>query len=107
MMQSVIKLTVMYPNDDDCRFNFEYWTGSHFSLLHRELGDALKSVQAERGLSGAAEGSQAMWVAIAHLFFDSVEAFQASFGPRAATIMGDIPNYTNVMPTVQISEVLA
>jgi uncharacterized protein (TIGR02118 family) len=40
-----------------------------------------------------------------HLYFDSVEAFQAAFGPHAGVIMGDIPNYTNVQPTIQVSEV--
>ena len=40
-----------------------------------------------------------------HLLFDSVEAFQQSFGPHAETIMGDIPNYTNTQPTIQVSEV--
>ncbi len=40
-----------------------------------------------------------------HLYFDSVEAFQAVFGPHAGPIMGDIPNYTNVQPTIQVSEV--
>jgi uncharacterized protein (TIGR02118 family) len=40
-----------------------------------------------------------------HLFFGSVQAFQASFEPYAAEITGDIPNYTNTQPTVQISEV--
>jgi uncharacterized protein (TIGR02118 family) len=40
-----------------------------------------------------------------HLFFDSVEAFQAAFGPHVKAIMADVPNYTNVQPAVQISEV--
>ena len=39
-----------------------------------------------------------------HLLFDSVEAFQASFGPHAQEIMADIPKYTNTEPTLQISE---
>jgi len=34
-----------------------------------------------------------------------VEAFQKSFGPNAGEILGDIPNYTNIQPIVQISEV--
>ncbi len=32
-----------------------------------------------------------------------VEAFQAAFAPHAAEIMGDIANYTDVQPAVQIS----
>ena len=35
-----------------------------------------------------------------------VEAFQAGFGPHAEEILGDIPNYTDLAPTLQISEVM-
>jgi uncharacterized protein (TIGR02118 family) len=40
-----------------------------------------------------------------HLFFDSVDAFQAAFGQHSADILADIPNYTNAAPSVQISQV--
>jgi len=40
-----------------------------------------------------------------HLYFDSVEAFQTAFGPHSETIMGDIPNYTDLQPIIQVSEV--
>jgi len=40
-----------------------------------------------------------------HLYFDSVEDFQNSFGPNAEEIMADIPNYTNIEPVIQISQV--
>ena len=42
---------------------------------------------------------------ICHLSFDSVDAFQTAFGANAPQIMGDIPNYTDIQPMVQISEV--
>jgi uncharacterized protein (TIGR02118 family) len=40
-----------------------------------------------------------------HLYFETVDAFQTAFGPHTEAIMGDIPNYTNVQPVIQISEV--
>jgi uncharacterized protein (TIGR02118 family) len=40
-----------------------------------------------------------------HLYFDSVADFQSAFGPHAKTIMADIPNYTDIQPTIQVSEV--
>ena len=46
-------------------------------------------------------------MAVAHLTFDSVDAFNGSFGPNAEEILGDIPNYTNATPVMQISEVRA
>ena len=41
-----------------------------------------------------------------HVFCESVEAFQAGFGPHAKEIMADIPNYTDLTPVIQISEVV-
>jgi hypothetical protein len=35
-----------------------------------------------------------------------VEAFQTAFGPHADEVSADMPNYTNIAPIVQISEVL-
>ena len=50
-------------------------------------------------------GVPAPYIAACHMFFDSVDAFQAAFGPNADAILSDIPNYTNVQPAVQVSEV--
>jgi uncharacterized protein (TIGR02118 family) len=41
-----------------------------------------------------------------HIYCDSIESFQAGFGPHMGEILGDIPNYTDVTPVVQISEVI-
>ena len=57
------------------------------------------------GLAGA-PGQNAPYVAMCHLFCDSVEAYQAAFGPHVREIMADIPNYTDQTPVVQISEVV-
>jgi uncharacterized protein (TIGR02118 family) len=40
------------------------------------------------------------------MFFDSLQSFQGAFGPNAGPIMADIPNYTDIQPTIQISEVV-
>ena len=55
--------------------------------------------------NGVTPGSPPAFSAMGHLYFDSVEAFLTAFGPHAGEIMGDIPNYTNVQPTIQLSEV--
>jgi uncharacterized protein (TIGR02118 family) len=65
----------------------------------------MQGIAVEQGLGGAEPGSPAAYSAMGHLLLDSVEAFQTAFGPHAETIMGDIPNYTNSTPTIQISEI--
>ncbi|HAP68476.1 MAG TPA: EthD family reductase, partial [Flavobacteriales bacterium] len=41
-----------------------------------------------------------------NLYFENLEAFQNSFGPNAEKIMGDLPNFTNIEPVIQIAEVV-
>jgi uncharacterized protein (TIGR02118 family) len=44
------------------------------------------------------------YVGMCHIFCDSVESFQAGFGPHVEGILKDIPNYTDLQPVIQISE---
>ena len=46
------------------------------------------------------------YLAIGYLYFDKLSDYQESFAPHAEKIVNDIPNYTNIQPVVQISEVL-
>ena len=101
----MIKVSVLYPNTEGAKFDMAYYCNTHMPLVRRLLSPAIKGVAAEQGIGGMAPGSPAPFVAIGHLLFDSLEAFQTIFGPHAQAIMSDIPNYTNLQPTIQISEV--
>lgn len=103
--EKMIKISVLYPNDEEKRFDMEYYCNKHIPMVREKLGNQCKDVAVEQGLGGAEPGSRPSYVAMGHLYFDSVEAFQAAFGPHAEAIMGDIPNYTDIKPTIQISEV--
>jgi uncharacterized protein (TIGR02118 family) len=74
-------------------------------MVRKKLGTACKCVDAELGQSGILPGTQAPYLAMCHLYFESIEAFQTAFGLYAQAIMADMPNYTNIQPTIQISEV--
>jgi uncharacterized protein (TIGR02118 family) len=101
----VIKISVLYPNGDGHVFDMNYYLAKHIPLVRRLSGAALKKVEVEEGLGGLTAGSPPAYLAMGHLFFESVATFQAAFGPHTAEITGDIPNYTNTQPTIQISEV--
>jgi uncharacterized protein (TIGR02118 family) len=82
-----------------------YYLNSHMPMVRQKLGVALKGMVVEHGLGGGQPGTPPTYVALGHLLFDSVEAFQQAWAPHAEAIIGDIPNYTNTQPTVQVSEV--
>ncbi len=101
----MIKVSVFYPNEEGKKFDMDYYLNSHIPMVQEKVGAALKGGAVEQGLSGVEPGSPATYVAMSHLLFDSVEAFQSAFGPHSEAIMADIPNYTDIQPTIQISEV--
>lgn len=100
----MIRVSVMYPNSDSLRFDMDYYMSSHMPMVGNLLGDALKNVSVDAGLGGGEPDSAAPYAVMAHLTFDSVDAFQTAFGPHAEKIMADIPNYTDAAPVIQISD---
>jgi uncharacterized protein (TIGR02118 family) len=102
----MIKVSVMYPDGPGKHFDHAYYRDKHMPMVKAKLGAALKFYTVDKGLAGGAPGSPATYAAAGHLHLDSVEAFQAAFGPHTGEIMGDIPNYTDIAPLIQISEVV-
>jgi uncharacterized protein (TIGR02118 family) len=104
---ALIKVTVLYPYRPDARFDMDYYCDSHMPLVQRTLRPALRGLAVDKGLAGEAPGDAPAYVAIGHLLFDSVDAFQAAFvGASAEVILNDIPNYTDIEPVVQINEIM-
>jgi uncharacterized protein (TIGR02118 family) len=101
----MIKVSVFYPDRESSKFDMDYYCSRHIPMVREKLGPACKGVAVEQGVGGATPGSRPGFIAMGHLYFDSIEAFQKAFGPHADAIMGDIPNYTDIQPTIQISEV--
>ena len=102
----MIKVSVLYPQRAGKKFDMDYYCDSHVPLVQRTLRPALKGIEVDKGLAGGTPGSSPSYVAIGHLLFDSVAAFEGAFGPNADAILSDISNYTDIEPVVQISEVM-
>ena len=101
----MVKVSVMYPNHEGTKFDMTYYINRHIPIVRQLLGSALRGVLSSKEFQARSPDRPPLTFAMGHLLFDSVEAFQTSFGPHAQAIMEDIPNYTNSEPIVQISEV--
>jgi uncharacterized protein (TIGR02118 family) len=101
----VIIVSVLYPNGPGARFDMSYYLQSHMPMVQRRLGAPVRRIAVEQGLAGGASGEPPPYLAMGHLHFDSLEAFQNAFAAHAGPIFADVPNYTNTQPVIQISEV--
>ena len=102
----MIKVTLHYPNGEGKTFDMDYYENKHMPMVARLLGDSIKMIAIDKGIAGRTPDDAVPNLAIGYLYFDTLSAYQNSFGPNAKEIVGDIPNYTNIQPIVQISEVV-
>jgi uncharacterized protein (TIGR02118 family) len=102
----MIRLSALYPTEDGKNFNLDYYSNKHVPMVRKLLGNACKMATIEQGLSGLAPASKPAYAVMGHLYFDSIDDLQQSFGVHAETIVADIPNFTDIAPVVQIGEVI-
>ena len=102
----MIKFSVMYANEPGARFDHEYYKDKHMPLIAERMGAHLKKWTVDKGLAGGAPGTAATYIAMCHLYCESIEALEAGMGAHRTEIRGDVANYTDVTPIIQISEVV-
>ena len=103
----MVKISILYPNGQDSRFDMDYYLNTHMpaSIELLSANKGFKGVSVERGLGGEVPGSAPTYIAMCQFLFDTVEDFVAAFTPNAAFLQGDMPNYTDIKPIIQISAV--
>jgi uncharacterized protein (TIGR02118 family) len=104
----MIKITILYPNNKDAHFDFDYYLNTHMPLSIKLLSahPEFKGVSVEKGISGAMPDSQPNYCAMCHFLFTSAADFMAAFMPHAETLQNDMVNYTDIVSLIQINEVL-
>ena len=104
--KGMLKVTILYPNDEGKTFDMEYYSKTHMPMLKALFGESLKKLEIDKGISGRTLKDPIPFLAIGYLYFNNLSDYRNSFGPHSAQIRGDIQNYTNIRPIIQISEVL-
>jgi len=102
----MIKVSVLYPTAEGKTLDIDYYKNKHFPMVLGLLGDRVKNASIELGLSGPMPGSPPPFIAMGHLYFETLEDFQAAMGIGGQAIQDDIPNYTNAEMVIQVSEVV-
>ena len=94
----MIKLSVLYPATEGAVFDHDYYRDLHVPLALQTWG--LESAEIDKGVDGP-------YLAAVHFRFESVEAVTAALSlDGTKDVTADVPNYTNVTPVTQISEVI-
>ena len=101
----MVKVSVFYPNKPGSHFDVEYYLNTHMPMADKLLGPAIKAITVEIGRSGDTLGRAGPFAAICGFTCETVEDFMSAFTPVADQLQGDIPNYTDIEPVIQISDI--
>ncbi len=100
-----ITITVMYPDTPGSKFDMDYYLQKHGPLLHRLWGPlGLTGLKVLKGLGTPDPKTPAPYRIIALVEFKSLEAVQAAVAAHGAEVMGDIANFTDAPPQIQIND---
>ena len=98
----MFRISVLYPNQPGKKFDLDYYVNKHIPLAEGLLRPGgLVKVEVDR-----AADANAPFIAVAHLYFNSVDDFQKAFAVHAAEFIADSLNYTDIPLQVQISEIV-
>ena len=101
----MIRITALYPNAAGSRFDGAYYTGQHTAFARGLLEPGgLLGLSTSLGVAALDGGAPAFW-AISEMQFTSREAFDSAMAACGEQLFADLPNYTDVAPVLQISNV--
>jgi len=102
----MIKVSVMYPNTPGARFDHEYYRDKHMPLVKARLGDACKFYTVDKGLAAVRPGRRPPTSACATSMPTRSKPSRRVSVRTPRRSWATIPNYTDLSPVIQISEVV-
>ena len=101
----MIRVSIMYPNAPNRRFDMKYYTDKHMPMVNKILAPLGARYEVDRGIGTAEPGAQAPFVTVCQMYFKNMEDLQRCMS-QAGDLSSDIPNFTDAQPQFQISEML-
>ncbi|MEJ5978897.1 EthD family reductase [Novosphingobium sp. PS1R-30] len=100
----MIRVSALYPNSDGSRFDACYYAERHEPFARNLLEPfGLSEIRTTLGLS-ALDGTPPAFWAISEMVFATRGQFDSAMEHCGERLFADIPNYTDVVPVLQFSE---
>ncbi|MDA1188110.1 MAG: EthD family reductase [Chloroflexi bacterium] len=103
----MIKMMAFYRNQPGARFDHAYYAGKHADMVHRLLKPmGLIKFEVHEGTMEYEPGSKPQYITVASVAFETEEALRKAFDTHKNELLGDVPNFTNLEPELQLCKVL-
>ena len=102
----MVRVTVLFPNEEGKKFDHDYFQNKHLPMVARLLTPlGMVSGGCDKGISGPDPSAPPPYALISHLEFNTVDEVHEAFKAAGREVMGDVPNFTDISPVIQISEI--
>ena len=101
----MFKVAILYPNGEDKTFDMDYYENKHMPMMAGLLGKNLNFYEIDKGIAGRTPNDKVPFVAIGYFYINDVTEYNKVIGQNINAIRKDIEKYTNIQPTIQISEI--
>jgi uncharacterized protein (TIGR02118 family) len=101
----MFKVAILYPSGEGKTFDLDYYENTHMPMMAGLLGKNLKFYEIDKGIAGRTPNDPVPFVAIGYFYCYDVAEYNRVIGQNIAAILEDIKKYTNIQPTIQISEI--
>jgi uncharacterized protein (TIGR02118 family) len=101
----MFKVAILYPYEDDKIFDMDYYEKKHMPMVAKFLGGNLKFYEIDKGIAGRTPNDKVPFVTIGYFYIYNVAEYNKAIVQNIDTIRNDIKKYTNIQPTIQISEI--
>jgi uncharacterized protein (TIGR02118 family) len=101
----LFKVAILYPNGEDKTFDMDYYEKTHMPMVAGFLGKNLKFYEIDKGIAGRTPNDKVPFVAIGYFYIHDVAEYNKAIAQNIDTVLNDIKKYTNIQPTIQISEI--
>jgi len=103
----MVRISVMYPRGEGKTFDHAYYVDKHMALVRERWGGmGLVRTEVDRGVAGGTPDAPAPYIAVGRVYFNSLLEAQRASTAHGQELFADVPNFTNIQPQVQISEVI-
>lgn len=104
--KGLIKISILYPYAEGKTFNMEYYEAKHMPMVAGYLGSNLVKYTIDKGIPSGNPGQPLLYMAVGTFYVKNLSEYNAAIAPNLPAIREDFPKYTNVLPTVVVTEVI-
>jgi uncharacterized protein (TIGR02118 family) len=98
-------MTIVYPAGEGIRFDADYYRDHHLRTIMSLYGSSIARFELRTVMPAAAGAPPEPHAAAVNIWIGDLAAFDAGNARHGATLVADVPNFTNAMPMIQYDKI--